>query len=174
MSYRTTVNDVQIFGNNESYDAWLDYIKSQGIKVNDEGNYEGDITDFHGALVAVESIVKDMMQKRKSDWEKYRVHIESILKRDPENEYALKQKADQTHSYLDFSHYEKDIWEYHDSLLDTLFIIANQSYAFFPYTLYMACQDQLEPLDPINEPDGTYRIRNFRFKGGASAHVKAG
>lgn len=37
MSYRIYVNDTQLFGNNESYPEWDDYVKSQGIEIGPEG-----------------------------------------------------------------------------------------------------------------------------------------
>lgn len=64
MSYRTYVNGVQVFGNNEYYDEWIDFIKSCGIQVDEDGAYEGDITDFMGALVVVEKITLQLNQKR--------------------------------------------------------------------------------------------------------------
>lgn len=174
MSYRTTINGIQIFGNGESYERWDEYIRSQGIEIDEEGWYEGDITDFHGAVIAVEAIVKDLIAERKSDWDKIKHRIEKVLAEDPENEWALKQKSILTRSLLDFSAYEKDIFEHQDSILDTLFQITNMAYAFFPYILYAACRDQLERLDPMQEPDGTFRIHNFKFKPDQAAHVKAG
>ena len=41
MSYRTNVNGKQIFGNNEWYDEWGEYLISKGIKISDEGLYKG-------------------------------------------------------------------------------------------------------------------------------------
>ena len=46
MSYRTTIEDFQIFGNNETYPEWLEFIKSQGITIDEEGNYSGEIHDY--------------------------------------------------------------------------------------------------------------------------------
>ena len=34
MSYRTYVEGVQIFGNNEGYNEWIEFIRSQGIKID--------------------------------------------------------------------------------------------------------------------------------------------
>jgi hypothetical protein len=64
MSYRTTIESVQLFGNNESYPQWIEFIKSQGISVDADGCYEGDITDFMGAVKAVEEIVMELHQQR--------------------------------------------------------------------------------------------------------------
>jgi hypothetical protein len=58
MSYRTYVNGFQIFGNNDCYQEWIDFIKSQGITVDEENNYKGDIRDFMGALVCIENITQ--------------------------------------------------------------------------------------------------------------------
>jgi hypothetical protein len=41
MSYRTKVNGVQVFGNNESYPEWIEFIRSQKIDVDDEKCYKG-------------------------------------------------------------------------------------------------------------------------------------
>ena len=39
MSYRTTVNGMQIFGNNETYPEWDEFIRSQGIAIGEDGDY---------------------------------------------------------------------------------------------------------------------------------------
>lgn len=57
MSYRTSVNGIQIFGNNDYFDPWIDFIKSQGIEVDSEYNYHGYIThDIDEALKIIERI----------------------------------------------------------------------------------------------------------------------
>ena len=40
MSYRTYVNDTQIFGNHEHYPEWINYIKSKGIEVGENDSYK--------------------------------------------------------------------------------------------------------------------------------------
>lgn len=42
MSYRTYVNDVQVFGNDEYYSELIEFIKAQGIDVNEEGYVDWD------------------------------------------------------------------------------------------------------------------------------------
>ena len=42
MSYRTYVNDVQVFGNDEYYSEWIEFIKAQGIDVNEEWYVDWD------------------------------------------------------------------------------------------------------------------------------------
>ena len=34
MSYRTYINGNQVFGNNEYYPEWIEYIESKGIVIN--------------------------------------------------------------------------------------------------------------------------------------------
>lgn len=64
MSYRTTINGSQLFGNNEFYGEWIDYIKSQGIKIDGNGNYKGEITDFMSALTVIENITMRLHHER--------------------------------------------------------------------------------------------------------------
>lgn len=64
MSYRTNVNGTQIFGNNEWYDEWGEYLISKGIKISDEGLYEGELDDFMEALEVIEKITMNIEAKR--------------------------------------------------------------------------------------------------------------
>lgn len=176
MSYRTRINDVQIFGNNETYPEWDEFIKSQGIAIDEEGCYDGEIHDFHAMIATIESIVTRLMSERRADWEKEKHAVEKLLAENPENPWAVRRKSDLTRSYLDFSAFEKDLeGDYRNPLLDVLFQIATETYAFFPYAAYLACRDQVELKDAAYEPDGrTMRIRNYAFRPGMSAHVHAG
>lgn len=64
MGYRTYVEDTQIFGSNERYKKWLDFISTQGVEVDEEGNYDGYITDIQGAVEVIEEIILDMTKER--------------------------------------------------------------------------------------------------------------
>ena len=37
ISYKTFVEDTQIFGNGEGYKLWFDFLKAEGIEVSEEG-----------------------------------------------------------------------------------------------------------------------------------------
>lgn len=65
MSYRTNVNGKQIFGNNEWYDEWGEYLISKGIKISDEGLYKGELDDFMEALEVIEKITMNIEAKRR-------------------------------------------------------------------------------------------------------------
>lgn len=66
MSYRTYINNTQVFGNTECYPEWIKYVESKGITVGEEGNYKGELDDFMEALDVVESILhrKKIPKKR--------------------------------------------------------------------------------------------------------------
>lgn len=64
MSYKTYVNDTQIFGNNESYPEWINYIKSKGIEVGENDSYTGELDNFMEALDVIESIVMKLEAER--------------------------------------------------------------------------------------------------------------
>ena len=61
MAYRTRVNDREVFGNNECYVDWIDFIKSKGIVVDEDGNYEGDIDDVMGMFAVVDKITRKLI-----------------------------------------------------------------------------------------------------------------
>lgn len=65
MSYRTYINNTQVFGNNERYPEWIKYVESKGITVGEEGDYEGELDDFMEALDVVESIVMRLESERR-------------------------------------------------------------------------------------------------------------
>ena len=65
MSYRTYINNTQVFGNTECYPEWIKYVESKGITVGEEGNYEGELDDFMEALDVVESIVMRLESERR-------------------------------------------------------------------------------------------------------------
>lgn len=173
MSYRISVNGVQLFGNNADYPEWDAYIRAQGIVPDQDGCYEGDLTDFHAGVLALEAAVKRLMAERRDDAKDRKPRIEKILAKDPENAAALRLKS-WLGSYFDFSEYERWIDEHIQTVFDACWEIASMGYAFMPFAFWMACRDMLEPEDPAVEPDGALRVRKFRFKPGMSAHVKAG
>ena len=37
MSYRTRINNIQIFGNDECYPEWMDFLKSKDIEIDEDG-----------------------------------------------------------------------------------------------------------------------------------------
>lgn len=175
MSYRISVNGVQLFGNNASYPEWDGYIRSQGITPDGDGCYEGELSDFHAGVLALEATVKRLMSERKADASSRMSRVLKVLAENPDNDAAKRAAAELGQSYLDFSEYEHWIDERIQTVFDVCWEIATMGYAFMPFAFWMACRDMLEPDEPEFEPpDGPLRVRKFRFKPGMKARIKAG
>lgn len=157
MSYRTYVNGVQIFGNNETYEEWTDFIVSQGIKVNSENYYKGEITDFMGALVVIEKITLRLTKER-SD----------LIKKNGSLNGRFRELFDWTNIPNKLETEDKDD-KYRESLFDNLVDLIDNSYAFLPYTFYLACEKMLEP-DKSFTVDGHFRC--YKLKEGAVIAVE--
>lgn len=163
MSYRTYVNDVQIFGNNDYFQLWLDFIKQSGIKIGPEGQYEGYLDDFMAAMAVCENIVLEMEAEiderraklpksaRNTDWE--RRHAASLF-----DLSRIKRKIEE----------DKDKPDYKTMLFDELFDLEDTGYLFMPMALYRACQDDLV-LDVKHKT----RFRAYKLKPGRRIHVRA-
>lgn len=149
MSYRTTINGSQLFGNNEFYGEWIDFIKSQGIKIDDNGNYKGEITDFMSALSVIENITM-------------RLHQERICNQNTKNLFDFRYVPDTV---------EKDKEdEYGQSLLDAEIDLVSNAYAFLPYQFYTFCKDQLDKEHLFTTPGHVY---SFKLKPGETIKVEA-
>lgn len=160
MSYRTYVNDVQVFGNGECYPEWIEFIKSQGINVDDEECYTGEIHDFMGALAVIEKIVLRLNKQREEYKESCggqigKRKIPSLFDFTGNIEKIINQSQDETEGY---------------SLLDEIFDIINLTYAFMPYVFYNACKDALEPTNSYDSPN---HFSCFKIKDGCSIVVEA-
>ena len=149
MSYRTYVNDHQIFGDNEYYPEWLEFIKSSRIEISEDDNYSGEITDFMSALETTEKIVLRLTKTRKM---KNIFDLSDIPK-----ELERESKEIGHNPYL-------------TSLFDRLSDVIQYGYAFIPYALYAACADKLDKIEP-------FLINNhcncFELKDGETIHVEA-
>ena len=135
MSYRTYINDTQVFGNNEYYPEWIKYIQSKGIEVDDDGGYDGEITDFMEALEIIEKITLRLSKERDA--------------RNERNKQESSTLCNKPVGLFDLSNIPKDIendkYEYFKvSLFDKLIEITKNGYAFMPYAFYEACKDKLQ------------------------------
>lgn len=164
MSYRTYVNGVQVFGNNEHYPEWLDFIREQGIEIGEENQYEGHITDFMGAMETVENIVlrieKEILENRMSLCGHGTKAALLAEKRYPSlfDLTGIKRKLEDTAGDPG----------YRPRLFDELYDRIDNGYLFMPIMLYDACKDLLD-LD-LAHPD---RFRAYKLKPGEKIHVKA-
>lgn len=149
MSYRTMVNGSQLFGNNEFYDEWTDFIKSQGIKIDADGNYKGEITDFMSALSVIEKITM-------------RLHKERLCNQNTKNLFDFSYVPDTVEKDRDD--------EYGQSLLDAEIELISNAYAFLPYQFYKFCKDQLDKEHLFTTPGHVYC---FKLKPGETIKVEA-
>lgn len=141
MSFRTYVNDVPIFGNNQFYKEWNEFLQRNGILPDDDGLYDGYITDFSGALETIEKIV---------------MNIESV-----NESYGFP-------SLFDITMVKRNIIT-GEKLLDEIFDIINQHNLFLPYKFYLSCKSMLDEEDVLNW-DGQ-RYHRFHLKKGCKIHV---
>lgn len=157
MSYRTYINGIQVFGNNEYYDEWFEFIRKQGIHIGEEYRYEGTLTDFMGAIEACESVVMRLEAER----------IALRAKAGPlENRYS---------SLFDLGYIKEKILHpdparaYNARLFDELYDLSDSGYLFLPMAVYRACKDDLA-LDPSHPS----RFRAYKLKPGRLIRVSAG
>ena len=153
MSYRTYINNTQVFGNGECYPEWIKYVESKGITVGEEGDYEGELDDFMEALDVVESIVMRLESERRE--------------RKKKGENFCSQ------SIFDLGDIYNEVVEdpEEESLLDKEFHYLENGYMFMPYTFYKSCEDILEYKGHSWRGKHT---KIFKLKEGCKIKVSAG
>lgn len=182
MSYRTTIEDFQIFGNNETYPEWLEFIKSQGITIDKDGNYSGEIHDFMDMLTTIETIVLNLEKERQKEIESLRQREIKAKNAGEDTKFfteALHNPASRyyKHSIFDLSNIYRDTLRDMNeketclnSLFDRIFDIVNEGYIFMPYQAYNACKDKLEPYEEFSTTNHFYC---YKLKDGETIHVSA-
>ena len=167
MSYRTFVNGIQIFGNNEYYPEWIDFIKSQGIEIGEEDDYDGEIKDVMKALETIENIV---------------LRLETAYRANPIDRYSdnhfvvsVDEEGNQKEykSLFDFSNVYDNLLEekrYPIFLTDRLFSLQNNAYMFMPLVFLNACGDCIKRTKISRD---ILRLNNFVLVDGKTIHVSA-
>lgn len=180
MSYKTYINDTQVFGNNEGYPEWIEYIKSKGIKVSEEYCYDGYLDDFMEALAVIEKItlrIESDIRKRnraillqaQSNPDLLEKQLQDIQERFPKSSW-------------DFSGYYDEVTDsknkYKPMLFDKIMECVNHGYMFLPYQFFKACEDNLERVFDIPAPepgcDTNMRFMYYKLKPDCKIHVQAG
>ena len=153
MAYRTYINDIQVFGNDEYYPEWIEYIKSKGIIIGVDGDYDGEIDDFMEALDVIESIVMNIETERKS-------------------------RKNNGIKYLNQSIFDLGIIydgvvenPTEESLLDEEIRFIKNGYMFMPYAFLKACEDVVEYKG--HSLKGKHK-NIFKLKDGCKIKVSAG
>ena len=157
MSYRTYINGTQIFGNNESYQEWIDFIKSKGIEVGEEGQYDGYITDLQGMFNVIDKITQNLINKR--------------------HEEVLKGEKDwEGKPYRELTDLSESMWlADNTALLMYNMQMINHAYCFMPYQAYKAVENIIEISDKpyISEDGREWYCCTYKLKEGKMIHVEA-
>lgn len=153
MSYRIYVNNRQLFGNNDCPNKWIEFIKSQGIEVSEDGLYKGEIKDFMECLNTVEDIVLDMNKKIQDYNKNLNDDYKNVLERQ---------------ELFDLSNLIND----KSSLLFSLQNLVSNGYLFLPYQLYEICKDKIEVKYKMDEEQDKIK-RIYTIKEGEHIYTSA-
>lgn len=153
MSYRTYINQTQVFGNNEYYPEWIEYIESKGIVVNEDGCYECELDDFMEALDVIENIVIRIEKERRENKAKGEKFFSA--------------------SIFDLGNIYNDVINNPDSesLLDKEMHYLQNGYMFMPYAFYKACEDIIEFTGYSFK---TKHNKIYKLKDGCKIQISAG
>lgn len=157
MSYRVRVNGVQVFGNNESYQEWDDFLESKGVKIDEEGCYDAYIDDLQGMFNVIDTITRRLINERH----------EQVVK----GEKSLMGKP-----YAELTDLSDSMWLNDETpLLEYNMQMINHAYCFLPYQVFKAVEDIIEKSEkPYSNENIDWRFYSYKLKHGAKIHVYAG
>ena len=156
MSYRTRINDTQVFGNNEYYKEWIDFLKSEGIEIDEEGCYDGYITNLQGMFNVIDKITRRLIDER---------HQEVI-----KGEKWLDGKP--LHELTDLS---GSMWlDDRTPLLMFNMRMIEEAYCFLPYQVFKAVEDIIEKSETTYTDYKEWFCCSYKLKDGERIHVHAG
>ena len=169
MGYRTYINGNQFFGSNQHVEGWIDFIRSQGIEVDDDDHYDGYITDVMGAITTLETIVLKEEAKYRAE------NIQRMNVCKVPGEDLRSSLLNQETSLLDFTSYYYDIVGdndamYKKSLLDVNMDILKRGKVMTPLYFVKACGDLIERDKCFSTPK---HFACYKIKEGCKIHVKA-
>ena len=157
MSYRTYINDTQIFGNNESYPEWIDFLKSKGIEIDEDGIYDAYIDNLQGMFNVIDKITQNLINER--------------------HEEVLKGKKDwKGKPYSELTDLSKSMWLTDNTpLLMYNMQMIYHAYCFLPYRVFRAVEDIIEISDVpyISEDGREWYCCTYKLKPGMMIHVEA-
>lgn len=158
MSYRTDVNDIQIFGNNEYYTEWIDFLKSEGIEVDEEdGVYDGYIDNLKGMFDVIDKITKRLINDR---------HEKVVAGKLDWDGKPLRELTDLSGS----------MWLKDDdtSILTFNIQMIENVYCFLPYQLFKAVEDIIEKCEYDDSRAVALGYKYYKLKDNKRIHVDAG
>ena len=156
MAYRTYVNGRQIFGNNDYYEDWIDFLKSKGINIDEDGIYRGEIDDVMGMFSVIDKITRELINERHEEVKKGRVNFDGK----PLTELADLSDSMWLTGNTPVLMFNKQMVEH--------------AYCFLPYQVYMAVQDKIEETDNIRDGNGIdWMLCTYKIKDGEKIEVSA-
>lgn len=159
MYYRTIVNGEQIFAKNEYYSEWIDFIKANGIDVDSEGCYDGEIDDVQGMFEVIDKITRKIIEDR---------HKKVMKGENDRKGRPLKELTDLSGSI--WFNKETPILMFNRQTIE-------MSYCFLPYRVYLAVKSKIEKVNEVygeNEKDGVkWALSTYKIKDGEKIRVNA-
>lgn len=156
MSYRTYINGTQVFGNNEFYQEWADFLSSKGIEIDEDGLYDGYIDDLQGMFNVIDKITQKLIDERH----------QQVLKGEKWFDKPI-------HELTDLS---SSIWlDNKTPLLMYNMRIIEEAYCFLPYQIFKSVEDIIEEAEkPYVDDYKEWFCCSYKLKDGKKIHVRAG
>ena len=148
MSDRTRLDGHQIFGNNDYFEEYVDFLKSQGVEVSEEGLYDGTITDVEGLFKVIDTITKKMIKEAHE-------RVEQGLKDWDER------------PYLELADLSRSMWL--DNKVPVLMFnkqMVENAYIFLPYQVFKILEDKIEPISGRYDGDVDWSFCSYKLKDG--------
>lgn len=155
MSYRTYINDHQIFGNNEGFEEWFDFLTSHGIEVKEGGSYDGYIDDLQGMFEVIDKITSKLIEDRHKKVVSGELDWQGKPLREMTDLSDSMWLADQT-----------------PLLMFNMQVIQNY-YCFLPYQVFKAVEDIIEESKRPYVGDKEWYLCTYHLKEGEKIHVYA-
>lgn len=155
MSYRTRINGVQIFGNNDYYQEWIDFIRSEGIKDDEDGLYDGYIENLRGMFNVIDTITRGLINDR---------HKQVVA-----GELTWEGKP-----YRELTDLSESVWlnDRTPLLMYNMQMIEN-AYCFLPYQTFKAVEDIIEQCEHDEPQAVKLGHRYYKLKDGTKIHIYA-
>lgn len=155
MSYRTYINDTQVFGNNEYYQEWADFLSSKGIEIDEDGLYDGYIDDLQGMFNVIDKITQNLIDEKH----------QQVLKGEKWLDKPIHELTDLSDSmWLDNK----------TPLLMFNIMVIKEAYCFLPYQVFKSVENLIEKAEtPYIDDCKEWLCCSYKLKEGEKIHVRA-
>lgn len=153
MSYRMCIENTQLFGNNEDYPEWEEFIKTQDVKFDGDGCYSGYITDVQKMFEVIDAITRRLINEQH----------EKVLRGDTDY------KGDPKKELTDWSN-SMYLNENTPILMFNKMIVEN-AICFMPYIAYKAVEKKIETVRGEHKNTGVSWYIKYKIKPGKKIRV---